>query len=79
MRIQSFCFLSGEKTTHGYKAVIEIHITGKVKIPIEVYFDENGNSNYEALDQYEHTGREFLEDIIYYAVFKKHLLPLKAN
>lgn len=79
MRMESFCFLYGEKTPHGYKAIIEIRTSKNVIQPIELYFDENGNSNYEALDRYEHTDREFLEDLIYYAVFKKYLELLKSN
>ena len=79
MYIQGFVFLSGEKTPYGYKAIIEILISDNIRIPVEIDFDEDGHSSYEALNKYEHPDREFLEDLIHYAVFNKYLLPLKSN
>ena len=77
MFIESFTFLSGEKTHLGYRAVIEIKASDKSLSPTEINFNEDGSPNFEFLDKYEHTDREFLEDLIYYSVFKKHLEPLK--
>jgi len=77
MFIESFLFLSGEKTRHGYKATIEITTSDKLAFPVELDFDEDGRSNLELLYKYEHKDRDFLEDHIYHAILKKHLLELK--